>query len=93
MSAKIVLLISLSLQDDFILPVEHAAKWYSLSATRIHDGLSELRALGLLAMRVESRPAPLTERGVTFERHYTVRPPLSRAGPMPQNDAESSEAE
>ncbi len=85
MSAKIVLLIALSLQDDFILPVEHAAKWYSLSATRIHDGLSELRTLGLLEMRVVSRSAPLTERGVTFERHYAVRAPL-RAAPQQSSD-------
>ncbi|MTD47725.1 hypothetical protein GKE82_26345 [Conexibacter sp. W3-3-2] len=76
MSAKLVLLICVSLQDEFILPVTHAAKWYGLSATRIHDGLTQLRHLDLLEMRVVSRPAPLTERGVTFERYYTLKPPL-----------------
>lgn len=76
LAAKLVLLIACSLRDPFILPVEHAAQWYGTSANRIHRGLSELRAVGLLDMSVTSRPAPLTERGVTFERHYTLRPPL-----------------
>lgn len=76
MAGKLVLLISLSLQDDFILPVQHAASWYSLGATRINNGLNELRAADLLAMRVERRAAPLTDRGHTFERHYAVKPPL-----------------
>ena len=76
MTGKIVLLIALSLRDNFILPVEHAADWYSLSPTRLHTGLSELRALGLLDMRIERRSAPLTERGVTFDRHYQLRAPF-----------------
>jgi hypothetical protein len=77
LSGKMVLLIGLSLSADFILPVEHAARWYGLSSTRIHDGLKELRTFGLLGMRVESRKAPLTERGVTFERHYRMLAPFA----------------
>ena len=73
LAGKLVLLIACSLRDPFILPLEHAAKWYGLSANRLHRGLSELRAVGLLDMKVTSRPAPLTDRGLTFERHYTLR--------------------
>lgn len=82
LSSKLVLLIACSLSDGFILPVEHAAEWYGLSANRIHRGLTELRAVGLLGMTVTSRLAPLTDRGVTFERHYTLRAPL-----RPSNDS------
>jgi len=83
MSGKLVLLIALSLTDDFILPVEHAAKWYGLSATRIHNGLRQLQAFDLLTMRVQSRPARLTERGVTFDRYYSL------SGPMRPLEADS----
>lgn len=74
MAGKLTLLIALSLRDDFILPVEHAARWYSLSSTRLSNGLAELRTVQLLRMRAERIAAPLTERGFTFERHYTVGP-------------------
>jgi len=86
LASKLVLLISCSLRDPFILPVEHAAQWYGISADRIHRGLTELRAFGLLKMSVTSRPAPLTDRGVTFERHYTLRPPL-RMDDEPASDS------
>jgi len=76
LAGKLVLLIACSLRDPFILPVEHAARWYGISVNRVHRGLTELRAVGLLEMTVTSRPAPLTERGLTFERHYTLRTPL-----------------
>jgi hypothetical protein len=76
LSGKLILLIALSLQDDFILPVEHAARWYGISVDRVHQGLRELRALALLDMRTVRRSAPLTERGFTYERHYTLRPPF-----------------
>lgn len=77
-AGKTVLLIalSLSLQDEFILPVEHGARWYGLSPERIQAGLATLRALGLLSMRTVRRSAPLTERGVTFERRYSLRAPF-----------------
>lgn len=74
--AKTVLLIALSLHDGFILPVEHGARWYGVSPERIQRGLQTLRALGILAMRTVRRDAPLTERGFTFERHYTLKPPF-----------------
>lgn len=79
LAGKLVLLIASSLRDPFILPVEHAAQWYGISANRVHRGLAELRTVGLLDMKVTSRAAPLTDRGVTFERHYTLRPPLRTA--------------
>ena len=86
LAGKLVLLIACSLRDPFILPVEHAAQWYGVSANRVHRGLSELRTVGLLQMRVTSRPAPLTDRGVTFERHYTLRAPM-RMISEPEDDA------
>lgn len=59
--------------------MEHAAQWYGISANRVHRGLAELRTVGLLDMKVTSRPAPPTDRRVTFERHYTLRAPLRTA--------------
>ena len=74
--AKAVLLIALSLADDFILPIDHAARWYGLSRDSIKSGLKTLRLLGLLDVRSERKAAPLSPLGYTIQRHYRVRPPL-----------------
>lgn len=83
LSAKSVLLIALSLQDGFLLPIEHASGWYDLSPERIQAGLKTLRAVGVLDMTTRRREAPLTERGFTFERRYTLRPPFRDMDDLP----------
>jgi hypothetical protein len=76
--AKAVLLIALSLRDDFLLPTERGAQWYGLSRDTVRKGLRDLRLLGLLAMREERKAAPLSAIGYTIERRYTLRDPFRR---------------
>jgi hypothetical protein len=74
--AKAVLLIALSLQDDFILPTEKGKDWYGLSRDTIRKGLRDLRLHGLLSMHEERKLAPLSALGFTLERRYRLRPPF-----------------
>jgi hypothetical protein len=74
--AKAVLLVSLSLQDDFLLPTERGAAWYGLSRDTVRKGLRTLRLLGLLSFREVRKNAPLAPRGFTFERRYRLRDPF-----------------
>lgn len=78
---KAVLLIALSRPDDFILPLEHAAKWYAISPDSLRTGLRLLQTLGFLERRVLRESAPLTAAGFREERRYTLRPPF---GPRTQ---------
>ncbi len=79
--AKAVLLIALSLGDDFWLPHERGGRWYGLSRDTVARGLATLLRLGLLEVRVEHKPAPLSARGVTQERRYALRPPFGNGFP------------
>lgn len=81
---KAVLLIALSLRDDFILPLEHADAWYGLSSATIGRGLRTLRARGLLRVRRERRKAPLAPDGFTWEHHYTLTEPFGPRGRRPE---------
>lgn len=74
--AKAVLLIALSLQDDFLLPSKQGAKWYGLSRETVRKGLRTLRLLGILDMREQQKKAPLAPLGFTLERRYTLREPF-----------------
>jgi hypothetical protein len=78
---RAVLLIALSLRDDFVLPTERGARWYGLSRDTVRKGLRELRLLGLLDMKEITRPAPLSALGYTQERHYTLRAPFGAVQP------------
>jgi hypothetical protein len=74
---KAVLLIALSRpDDDFILPVEHASRWYGMSTDSLRSGLRRLQLLGFLDMRFRHEPAPLSPQGYRTERRYTLRPPF-----------------
>lgn len=77
--AKTVLLIALSLRDDFILPTERGVQWYGLSRDTVRKGLRDLRLLGFLTMREVRKEAPLSAHGFTRERHYTLRAPFRPA--------------
>ena len=74
--AKAVLLIALSLGEDFRLPTERGARWYGLSRDTVSRGLSTLLRLGLLDVRIGYKKAPLAPRGITQERHYMLRAPF-----------------
>lgn len=74
--AKAILLIGLSLRDDFVLPTEQGAKWYGISRDTVRKGLRDLRLLGLLEMRELRKSAPLAAEGFTMERRYTLREPF-----------------
>ena len=74
---KAVLLIALSRpEDDFILPHEHAARWYGMSIDSLRQGLRQLQLLGFLSKREIHQSAPLTPQGFRIERRYTLRPPF-----------------
>jgi hypothetical protein len=74
--AKAVLLIALSLRDDFVLPTERGAEWYGLSRDTVRKGLRDLRLLNILSMREVRKPAPLSALGFTLDRRYTLRSPF-----------------
>lgn len=75
--AKAVLLIGLSLRDDFLLPTERGQAWYGLSRDSVRRGLRDLRLLGLLDMREARKSAPLSAQGWTLERRYSLRQPFA----------------
>ena len=77
--AKAVLLIALSLRDDFLLPTERGAQWYGLSRDTVRKGLRDLRLLSLLTVREMPKIAPLTPLGYTLERRYTLGGPFAHA--------------
>lgn len=74
---KAVLLIAVSLQDQFILPHKHAAGWYGLSRDTVRRGLKELVDLELLSVRRWRKRAPLAPNGFTMEHRYTLKGPFA----------------
>jgi hypothetical protein len=77
---KAVLLIALSLPDDFVLPLDRGPQWYGLSRDTIRTGLRGLLTRGFLRMRSFRKSAPLTAAGYTLERRYTLAGPFRREG-------------
>jgi hypothetical protein len=74
---KAVLLIALSRpEDDFILPHDHASRWYGISTDSLRQGLRQLQLLGFLSMSTRHHAAPLSPTGFRTERRYTLRPPF-----------------
>ena len=78
---KVVLLIALSLDDGFPLPIEQARGWYGISPDTMQRGLAELENLNLLDVDVQYKPAPLAPEGYTQDRHFTLKAPF---GPLRQ---------
>jgi hypothetical protein len=78
--AKAVLLISLSLMDDFYLPQEKAPAWYGLSPDTAGRGLRTLKDYGLLTQRVLQKPATAAPTGFTRQHYYTLSPPFGPKG-------------
>jgi hypothetical protein len=77
---KAMLLIALSLEDDFILPEDKAEPWYGVSADFAGKGLRALKKLEVLSAKTDYRKTPLTVTGWTEERSYTLRPPFGPRG-------------
>jgi hypothetical protein len=77
---KAVLLIALSLLDDFYLPQEKGPAWYGLSADTVGRGLRGLKAKGVLKERVLQKAAPGAPHGYTQQHHYTLQPPFGPKG-------------
>jgi hypothetical protein len=77
---KAMLLIALSLEDDFILPEERAPAWYDVSADFAGDGLRALKKLEVLSSRTDYIKSSLTVTGWTEERSYTLQPPFGPHG-------------
>jgi hypothetical protein len=75
--AKALLLIALSLREEFTLPTDRGAGWYGLSSDTVKNGLRDLRTHGLLSAWSVTRPAPLTALGYTHERHYRLKEPFA----------------
>lgn len=79
--AKVMLLIALSLDDGFPLPIERARDWYRISPDTAQRGLAELDRLDLLDVDLQYKPAPLAPDGYTQDRHFTLKSPF---GPLRQ---------
>ena len=77
--AKVVLLIALSLDDGFTLPIERAPDWYGISADTANRGLQDLRTFGLVDLDISTKKAPLAPDGLTQVYRYTLKAPF---GPL-----------
>src|SRR4051794_38025646 len=62
-----MLLISLSLADNFILPYRMARRWYGVSLDTAERGLRGLQDRGLLRSEIAYKSAPLAPAGYTEE--------------------------
>jgi hypothetical protein len=80
LAGKVVLLIALSLEDDFILPEDKAQPWYGISPDFAGDGLRALKKLDVLTAKTYYRKTPLTVTGWTEERSYTLQAPFGPRG-------------
>lgn len=73
-----MLLVSLSSNGPFTLPVERAPDYYGFSADTAQRGFLELINAGVLRRWRERKVAPLAPEGCTCENHYTLLPPFDR---------------
>jgi hypothetical protein len=83
LTTKAILLIALSLREEFYLPAEWASRWYGISADSAERGLTKLRQLGLLDREMHYKPAPLTDQGWTKEYTYRLKAPFARRRQTP----------
>jgi hypothetical protein len=77
--AKVMLLIALSLRDNFSLPYDRAPTWYGVSSDSAEQGLRELRDVGLLAVERNWIKAPRSKTGWTEELLYTLQGAYSKS--------------
>lgn len=79
-----MLLISLSLNDSFWLPVEKVPDWYGVSADTAQRGMSGLRTRELLSVDTRAKTAPLSPTGFTTEHRHTLQAPFGPMGRLQQ---------
>jgi hypothetical protein len=77
--AKVMLLIALSLDDGFPLPVDRSKDWYGISSDTAQRGLAELANLNLINVDEQYRLEPLAPDGYTQDRRFTLKAPF---GPL-----------
>ncbi len=70
--AKAMLLIGLSLEPGFVLPVERVPDWYGVSTGSAQRGLAELERRKTLQRRRTKKTAPLAPLGFTTDSHFTL---------------------
>lgn len=73
LTATAVLLIALSLRSSFVLPLDHAARWYGISRDSVRRGLRDLNEAGILVSRSRVKRAPRSPTGATEERRHTLQ--------------------
>lgn len=74
-----VLLIALSLPDEFILPSDQGKAWYGIGADSIAKGLRELAELEVLDYRTEWVVNARAKDGYQSQRYYKLIGPYSAA--------------
>ena len=77
--AKAMLLVALSLSDDFYLPLEKADPWYGISGDSAGRGLRELGNEGLLEYRQGWVKNQRSDTGWIEQRRYTLTGPYATA--------------
>jgi len=89
---KLMLLISLSLSEDFILPINQVANWYGISEATARRGLRGLEDKGILARTVGHRVDPRSPTGWVREFRYALQGSFSRkvVGELPKKGAAKS---
>ena len=85
-----MLLISLSFNDGFRLPIEDVPNWYGVSADTAQRGLFGLRSRNLLDVDIRVKTAPLSATGATTERRYTLQAPFGPTGRRQQSQGRGS---
>ncbi len=73
---RAMLLVALSLGDEFVLPAVQVPRWYGVSADTARRGLKQLVEVDLLGFSTSRKKAPESPGGFTFQRYYTLRPPM-----------------
>ena len=76
--SKFVLLIALSCQKSFTLPLSKAPDWYGISSDTAARGLEELIEKRLLRCQRTRKKAPLAPKGFSYDRHFSLIPPFDR---------------
>ncbi|UFU15939.1 hypothetical protein LQK89_16815 (plasmid) [Curtobacterium sp. C1] len=76
---KVMLLIALDQQKEFILPFNQSANWYGVSEATARRGLRGLEARDLLSSTSTFVPSPRSPTGWAEQFRYTLLGPFARA--------------
>jgi hypothetical protein len=77
-AAKVMLLVSSTLPEGFVLPTEKAPGWYGVSTESAERGLRTLQDASLLKRTTNVKAAPLSPAGKTQEYRYSLATPFGR---------------